>query len=281
MWEQLIPIGASLLGSFFDSESKNESSSPGTAGYLQAIPDDPYASQLFSDTAQYLNQNIGAYSAGKTPAYIDTAINTMDAGAQQTLYQNTFGLPGRRTGTTQAATEAGAMTGVGPKATNSLVGKALDTWQEGSRLVKEKLAELKMGAIQNDLGMTLQGVSSLPRTRYQAFPGQPATEGTSPRYGTLAGKLASEVPWGSMFNTTTSANASPAYNSTYYPGYGGGTAAPADYYKTQGTPQYTNFDLSKVLSSGLSSSLSPYSSSISTLWNLTKPNISIDTERRG
>lgn len=201
----LAPVGAALagaassplggaalsagLGFLGNSQRKGSPGSGGTIAYPQQYSFTEPRMRLLSD---FVSDNISRAGRGQAPAYFDRAVPDMRAGLERGVQTTYFGRPGDRTGSVQAALEAGSIAGTGPKPGSSMVNKALQRYEDAGKQIEEYISNARMNATQTSIGQSLQAGIAMPKgPDAMAFPGYGAqtTGGGVDSMAGLAGAL--------------------------------------------------------------------------------------------
>jgi hypothetical protein len=109
--------------------------------FLQ-YPQYSYTEPRIRLTSDFVSDNIQNMAEGNFPSYYQKAYPKLRENLSRQNYQTYFGRPGQRTGAVQGAMEAGAMTGIGPKATNFQVNKQLQDYADKETAIDEYLTKL-------------------------------------------------------------------------------------------------------------------------------------------
>jgi hypothetical protein len=202
------------LGSMFGGGGEGQ---PGSGGGVYLQPND------FPWMTDRLKQDYG-----QEPEWWKKIKPEMQAGMEQDTYETYYGTPGQRTGVMQGAVQAGAMTGIGPKATNANVSKVGSQYATARRQISDFINQQTSTIIQENNKNTIFG---LPQYQTRAIPygGYGATPGSTAGLDALTA-MSMASGYGSTANPYASGS---SYNSTPWnyenrnSGYGGYSSMPS------------------------------------------------------
>lgn len=143
-WANVAIIAASAIGagsSIYGASQAGKGAQSGGTG-LAVMPQYSFTEPRLRLTSDYLSDNITRMSQGEFPAYWDKLSPVVKQGMQRDLSQTYFGGPGMGPGLLDQARSLGAMTGIGPQATNRRVSSALDEYANKKKSIDEYLAGL-------------------------------------------------------------------------------------------------------------------------------------------
>lgn len=196
--------------------------------------------------SEYYNEVLTRNKKGKSPAWWESALPQLREGMSRGNYESTYGRPGERTGTMQTATEAGALTGIGPKSTMAFTGKASKDYADREKSIDEYLTAQGVNVMQRSEEGALSGLANVPRgpeTAYSPFSG---VSGQQPAWMNQLGELAGTLA-GNLFGNqnkplgrTTSSYPTSSYpvgGGNYSQGQYGGINTPASWYGGSSDPR--------------------------------------------
>ncbi len=186
-------VGASIYGASQKGKGGNQS------GYdVVQMPQYSWTEPNQQNTSNYLNQELQRIQSGALPAYYQNALPGMTEALQRQLRKKYFGGP-TDSGLYNHALEAGAVMGVGPKASYAQAQKVSQDYADQSKQIDEYLQ-------QQGVGLQQQAASSIPG-QLSGLPKGPDSQivtygGTSaPGAGSAMGNIGSilgQIPWGSF-----------------------------------------------------------------------------------
>ena len=191
--------------------------------------------------SDYLTQNINRMSQGQYPAWYDKASPVMREGMMRGLNQATYGKPGQRQGTMQQASDMGAITGIGPKATWAQGQKVMSDYMDKSKQIDEYLTSLGVNIMQGEEQTYLQGMLNMPKG-----PDSTVVNKMGGAYGNQQGS-----PWQSLGQNLAGQDWSKIFQ-------GGSNLQGMNSYGYSTNPAYTASGYDPVGMSGWSPSASPY-----------------------
>jgi len=193
-------------------------STPGSGGRIVELPQYSFTEprlRLISDT---VSDMISRISRGEAPAYYERALPSIKSGMERGLQTTFFGRPGDRTGSVQAAMEAGAISGTGPRPGTSGVNKVLARYEEGGKAIDEYLAKLGVDVTSDAYRTSLYAGLQIPQGPQTAQFSGYAPQQTGGIADSLT-SIAGGIPWLDMLKGSAPTPTSGTFGNMYQPGY--------------------------------------------------------------
>lgn len=184
----LASAGMGLLG------NSSRKSSPGSPSQVVTMPQYSFTEPRLRLMSDFVSDNISRAGRGEAPAYFDRAVPAMRAGLERGVQTTYFGRPGDRTGSVQAALEAGSIAGTGPKPGSSMVNKALQRYEEAGKQIEEYISNARMNATQTSIGTSLQAGIQMPKGPDAQIIGGYGAQTTGGGVDALT-SIAQNLPW--------------------------------------------------------------------------------------
>lgn len=171
---------------------------PGGVGTWQA-PQYSWTEPSLKLLSDYSTRGLQQVQEGRYPDWFSNLMPQLKEGLKRGEYESVFGIPGQRTGQMQAATEVGAMGGVGPKALTAQTNKVLLDWKKRNRSIDEYLAAMGMDVMQNAEQRYMEAIRTAPsgpNAQPYTYAGTPG----STQWSDTVKQFTSAMPWEKLGN---------------------------------------------------------------------------------
>lgn len=203
---------------------------PMQQGYdIVKMPQYSFTESNMNRLSDQLNADYTRLNMGQAPEYWQNALPTLRKGMSDPLYKTYYGRPGERSGLVHQAQSAGAMTGIGPKATFAQMQKQMKDYSEQESQIDAYLTGLGVDIMNQQAQNIPTMLMNMPRGPesqvVNLMGGVGGSSGGNATGQALAG-LASKIPWENMFSQNQGyanqgyANSTP-YGAQTYNSYGG------------------------------------------------------------
>ena len=160
-WAAIGAAGISAGAGYLSSSSRK--STPGSAGQMIMAPQWRGTEDMFNAMQSSVTDTISRHEQGLAPRSFDKYAPYLRQNLERGVQTTYYGRPGDRTGSIQAAHEAGAQSGTGSKPGTANVNRVLQRYEEASLGIDEEIEKFRFETTQREYGTAMMAGIQMPQ----------------------------------------------------------------------------------------------------------------------